>query len=425
MFLKTSYQLIMRNVFDIKRDENLNFILSDGYVNNLNNVILLKEVAVFIHLHYEDTIEKYFKYIINIPEAIDIYITVSDKNTKMKIVECIEYYGIKNCYTIDKKNRGRDISSLLVACRNKILEYQYICFIHDKKEKKDYQKEDIQSWVEGLWENTIGSTEYIYNILNLFDKNRKLGILAPPNPLTNQLSFAVINTWARNFDLTQRMAEDLELICDINENKLPITLGTVFWCKVDALKKLFLKEWVYEDFPDEPLPADGTISHAIERILPYVAQDAGYLTGNIMTDTYASKQFEYRNIILTEAFDRLNKLAGIRSFKELSSYDMEREEIAKFCNLYTNIYVYGAGFFGRKSFLMLKSIDKMPKAFLVSDGKRTRRELYGIPILELSEVEVDDECGIILGVGYQYIDEVKKLLSEKKVNTLTIFTDNN
>ncbi len=415
----------MRNVFDIKRDGNLNFILSDKYINNINTIIPLKEAAVFIHLHYEDTIKKYFKYIINIPEAIDIYITVSDKRTKMKIVECIKYYEIKNCFIIDKENRGRDISSLLVACRSKIQEYQYICFVHDKKEKKDYQREDVQCWVQGLWENTIGSTEYIYNIIELFNDNEKLGILAPPNPLTNQFSFAVTNMWGKNFILTKKLTEEFKLNCDISEEKPPVTLGTVFWCRAVALKKLFLKEWVYEDFPDEPMPSDGTISHAIERILAYVAQDAGYFTGNIMTDTYASKQFEYRNMILMKAFDRLNKLAGIGSVKELFNYDMEREEIAKFCSLYSNIYIYGAGFFGKKSLLMMKSMDKRPKAILVSDGKRTRKDLDGIPILELSEVEADDNCGIILGVGYQYIDEVKQLLEEKKVNMLTIFTDNN
>ena len=63
----------------------------------------------------------------------------------------------------------------------------------------------------------------------------------------------------------------------------------MFWAKTDALKKLFEHGWKYEDFPEEPLPIDGTISHAIERVLGYVAQDAGYKTGVIMTDKIAAQ----------------------------------------------------------------------------------------------------------------------------------------
>ena len=55
-----------------------------------------------------------------------------------------------------------------------------------------------------------------------------------------------------------------------------MAVGTVYWSRVDALRKLFEYEWKYEDFDMEPLAEDGTLSHAIERILEFVARDAGY-----------------------------------------------------------------------------------------------------------------------------------------------------
>ncbi|WP_186802655.1 rhamnan synthesis F family protein [Lacrimispora celerecrescens] len=414
----------MRNVSDIKRDKNLNFILSNKYINNINDTIAQKEMAVFIHMHYEDTVKYYFKYIINIPEPIDIYITVSNKATKAKIFECIKEYRMKNCFLIDKNNRGRDISALLVACRNKILEYQYICFAHDKKEKSDYTKTDTQFWIEGLWENTMGSTEYIYNIKELFVNNKKLGIIFPPNPLSDQISLSMVNTWFKNFDLTRKLAEELGLVCNISEDKPPIALGTVFWCRVAALRKLFIKEWDYEDFPDEPLPHDGTISHAIERILAYVAQDAGYLAGITMTDTYAGKQFEYRNMILAEAFNCLSNNTGISSVSDLFHYDEKRKKMESFFELYSNIYIYGTGFFGIRSFRMMETLGKRPKAFIVSDGERTAVELNEIPILEISEVKLDKDYGIILAVSPKYVEEIKRLLAKKKFDNFTVYIDN-
>lgn len=414
----------MKNVYDIKREKNLNFILSDKYVNNASNTISKKEMAVVIHMHYVDTVESYFKYIANIPEDADVYITVSDKSTKKIIEEYVKYKRQKNCIVVDKNNRGRDISALLVACRTKILEYKYVCFIHDKKEKNDYTRKDTHCWVEGLWENTIGSMAYIYNIKELFDKNNSLGVLSPPNLITGRFSNALINTWFKNLNLTKKLAEELGLICDISEDKPPISLGTVFWCRVDALRKLFSKEWAYEDFPEEPLPDDGTINHAIERILAYVAQDAGYLSGIVMTDTYAGKQFEYRETILRKAFSKLGQIAGIGSVDYLFHYDEKSAEIKEFCDMYPSIYIFGAGLYGNKCLLMMKTFNKEPQAFLVSDGERIRKDLNGIPILELSEAGLDNTCGIILAVSSKYIGEIRNLLAERGLNNFKIFIDN-
>jgi lipopolysaccharide biosynthesis protein len=32
----------------------------------------------------------------------------------------------------------------------------------------------------------------------------------------------------------------------------------------------------WDDYPEEPLPEDGTMLHAIERLLPFIAEHEGY-----------------------------------------------------------------------------------------------------------------------------------------------------
>ena len=53
-------------------------------------------------------------------------------------------------------------------------------------------------------------------------------------------------------------------------------IGTMFWARSAALKPLFDLKLARDDYPPEPIPYDGTILHAIERLLPFVAQHAGY-----------------------------------------------------------------------------------------------------------------------------------------------------
>ncbi|MCD7818911.1 MAG: rhamnan synthesis F family protein, partial [Lachnospiraceae bacterium] len=70
--------------------------------------------------------------------------------------------------------------------------------------------------------------------------------------------------------------------------------GSFFWFRYDALKAFYARGWEYDDFPAEPLPEDGTISHAIERIRPFVAQQAGYYTAFVMSDKFS--RIEYTNL---------------------------------------------------------------------------------------------------------------------------------
>jgi lipopolysaccharide biosynthesis protein len=32
----------------------------------------------------------------------------------------------------------------------------------------------------------------------------------------------------------------------------------------------------WDDYPEEPLPSDGTVLHALERLLPFVARHGGF-----------------------------------------------------------------------------------------------------------------------------------------------------
>ena len=55
-------------------------------------------------------------------------------------------------------------------------------------------------------------------------------------------------------------------------------VGTMFWARQGALSKLYDLGLKWEDYPDEPIGYDGTMLHAIERLLPQIclASDMNY-----------------------------------------------------------------------------------------------------------------------------------------------------
>lgn len=403
----------MENVFDIKRDNNLNFILpKEVQIGELSTKTLSTKALIIIHLHYLETVENYIKWIEVIPAYADIIITVSDDRLEQLLQER-NFKGKDHCRIFHKQNRGRDISSFLVTCRKEILKYEYVCFLHDKKAKSESMKEDVEKWIYSLWENSIASTTYINNIILTFLKNPELGVLVPPLLISERHSSGFENAWSVNFDLMTHFAQRLELNCNLDKDKPPITIGTVFWARVDALRKLFEVKWQYDDFDEEPLKGDGTLSHVIERCFAYVAQDAGYETGWVMTDLYAGERMHYVEAALQQAFELLEHSLGIRNILNLICFKENAKRIQDFCRDKDNIYIYGAGTRGKRCLLFTDYLAIKVKAFLVTDKTENGNTLRGNPIIAFEDENITDNSGIIVAVNQKYQQQVVQQINKK------------
>ena len=45
-------------------------------------------------------------------------------------------------------------------------------------------------------------------------------------------------------------------------------MGMMFWARTSTLAPLLNLKLDWDDYPEEPLPYDGTLLHAIERLFP-------------------------------------------------------------------------------------------------------------------------------------------------------------
>ncbi len=373
--------------------------------------------AVVIHLYYPQGLKECEAYLPEIPEWIDIFLITSSEALVPACDKVAE--GRKNVTVLRKQNRGRDVAALLVAFRPYLQDYQYLCFVHDKNSGY-YDKEDVKRWGENLWMNMIGSRRYILNALQILDSD-EAGLLVVPPPVGPSLNVQYENLWYRNYDNTLRLAKRIGLACLPDDRESPVSVGTAFWCRTKALEKLFSAGWTYEDFPEEPMPDDGTVSHAIERILPYAAQDAGYKTLVVMNASYAQKVNRLNNEMISTLLDFVREYHRLYCVRDVMRTDRQiKEDILPFCEKNDNIYVYGAGIMGERiiSMLLIKNI--RPRAVLVSDGHRRTGALMGIPVKETGELSEEEagQAAVIVAVSQRFSGEIQKTLCEKGIRRM-------
>lgn len=297
------------NHADFVKNLQLQYILPSNMapVEQVNSYLKNNKVALIMHLYFEDLIEYSFKYASSMPADTDIYITTDTEKKKEKIIEKFTQLKCSKLEVRIVQNRGRDVSGLLVGVKDIIMNYDVACFVHDKKCGQIEPGSVGDSFSYKCFENTLHNTMFVYNVIHTFIENPRLGILSPPAPNHNVYYTTLGAEWVTNFENTKELASELGITVPMDEAKEPVApFGTFFWFRPAALRILFDNDWEYEDFPPEPNGIDGTLLHAIERLYPFAAQQAGFYPGYLMVDKFAAIEVnnlayylrEYNHVLL-------------------------------------------------------------------------------------------------------------------------------
>lgn len=381
---------------------------------NIGNVLLIA------HVSYTYLIDQCFAYLNRLPSYIDIIIsTKGDENIDI-VTQKIEESKRKNIKLVVPKDRGREISSLLVACREEVLKHDYVGFVHDKQSNSGTPYHTVgQSFMNILWDNSVYNEIYVENVLNQLANEPQLGILGTPVPYMSKYFMVTAMSWSNCFEKTTELCEKIHIPCNIEKDKHPFMLGTTFWCKKEALFPLFSYKWSYEDFEPEPMPTDGTISHAIERIFPYVAKAQGYYSGIMMTEEYASLYACNYQYMLNGIIKNILMEQGIYAFRNVMKVN---SELITFCKNNDKLYIYGAGEYGHRCRNYLQDRGLNVLGYIVSDGKKevnlTKEDVY-----ELSEIPCLADVGIIVAVSKANCKTIKCLLDERGIKNYIFYEE--
>lgn len=170
-------------------------------------------------------------------------------------------------------NRGRDIGPFLTRFGAELVSgFDIVGHMHTKRSNDVGDRRVIETWVEFLLENTLGGQRggrMLDRIVTSMVAAPDLGIVYPDDP--------GIVGWSANRAHAERLAARMG-IGDLPDH-FSFPMGTMFWARASLIRSFVELELDWSDYPPEPLPYDGSLLHAMERMFGVVPAHLGLRTG--------------------------------------------------------------------------------------------------------------------------------------------------
>jgi FMN phosphatase YigB (HAD superfamily) len=290
--------------------------------------------AIVLHIFYVDFVQRFNDAISGVDFVFDLFITTTNQDVMdiaPQIFTSNDRIGEINIKKVP--NHGRNFGPFLVEFGAQLLDYDFFCHLHSKKSLYS-GKEQVQ-WANYLIEYLIKDKQVLSRALNILESNLKYGLYYPT-------SFWNLPTWVNHWLKNKHLAKDClknQYGIEKEENDFfAYPVGGMFWARTDALKPILERTWSYDDFPQEPLPADGSFLHVLERIIPKIANKQGYdqffynpSTGQFTDDdSYVFRSYLFGNLLrLKNTTEKIN-IVSFDIFDTLVKRDFYEPDYAKY-----------------------------------------------------------------------------------------------
>ncbi|KRG43591.1 polysaccharide biosynthesis protein [Stenotrophomonas panacihumi] len=238
-----------------------------------------QRVGVMAHVFYADLAEELARDLAHMPVPYELLVSVVDEPAAAQVRQHLSSLPLMSRLVVRVvPNRGRDIAPLLVAFREEVLQLDLVCHVHTKKSL--YTGSEQSAWRRYLMSSLFGSRDRLAWLLGMFAAESRLGMIYPE-------SYAGVplwaHTWLSNADVCEALAARLGFAIQ-RGRYLDFPAGSMFWARVDALRPLYGLDLRLEDFPEERGQVDGTLQHAVERLLACTVQRGDFLLGILPQD---------------------------------------------------------------------------------------------------------------------------------------------
>jgi Rhamnan synthesis protein F len=225
-------------------------------------------VAVVLHLFYHDMWPEFATALRRQVFDFDLYVTITDTGTdddadRLK-QNILALFPKARIWTLP--NHGRDIFPFLFLVNGGVLApYRAICKLHTKKSP---HRGDGDDWRRTLTRGILGDPDRTRARLWTFLDDPRAGFWVADGQF-----YQGDDWWGPNRPRAEALLGRVGITT--GGRVLSFPAGSIYWVKPALIRRIRDLDLGVDDFEPEQALVDGTTAHAMERVLGYLAIDAG------------------------------------------------------------------------------------------------------------------------------------------------------
>jgi len=226
-------------------------------------------IIVFIHCHYPDLLVYFTPYLNRISDY-DLIVTIMSPHLESLVSEWA--YTLKPNVNKPRRlsikyfsNNGRDVKPFWETGIEIAHDYTVFLKLHTKSSPQ-YKDFAGLSWLKNILDNLLTDSSTIHQIVSIIHA-KKYGAVFP-------LPWKPFRHWGwanrQNLYRSVEVCRVLSINPSILYNPLQYPVGNMYWGSTSIFKSYGEKIVSSLSWPEEPLPADGTLLHSLERMTGYL-----------------------------------------------------------------------------------------------------------------------------------------------------------
>ena len=231
-------------------------------------------IGVHLHCFYMKECEQILESLYSSFPPLDLIVTTDTLAKKAAIEFLLSKYinapWSQRLEVIVVANLGRNVIPFLREGMNFLKSCTVALHLHTKRSPQ--HKDFGAYWLDTLLQDLIGNTRRVNAIISQFEENPNLGMVMPRSrrlirPDTN---------WGANFDIASMLVQSIWPSRKLDKMApMVFPAGMMFWFKPKALEPLVGAPQALGSIPIEPILDDGTVLHAIERLITHCCEISG------------------------------------------------------------------------------------------------------------------------------------------------------
>ncbi|WP_258133358.1 rhamnan synthesis F family protein [Microbacterium sp. MYb64] len=247
-------------------------------------------LAVIAHLPQTKDVPRVVGALRSVPHPFDLFVTVHDAGIEPELREAIRAVdpaGLAETEVRVVPEHGRDMSALLIGCRDVLTDgrYDLVIKVHGRTPRQRSQNAR-RYFSRYQLENLLSSPGYVRNVLALFDREPGLGLVYPP---MMHVGYSLPGrAWSFYLPRAKQICEDAGIQVPLDGISPLAPYGGMWIGRPSALRRLLDMGFTFADYERPRSKSVPALTKVIERLVSYAAAEDGYHTRTILTGEHAS-----------------------------------------------------------------------------------------------------------------------------------------